>query len=80
MELSIRNCQFAIRCDRQWAQLRTTSNDEVRYCDKCQHDVYWCQTDRELAEAVALNRCVAIEVAGFLGEVEMGLVAGPRGS
>jgi hypothetical protein len=67
MGLSIRNCQFAFRCDKTWNRMQVTSSETVRFCGSCQKEVHWCCTEAELAEAVALNRCVAIEVDDFLG-------------
>lgn len=75
MSLSIRNCRFAFRCDRKWDSLKATSTEDVRYCSDCQQEVHWCSSDGQLAEAIALNRCVAIEVSDFLDrDVVMGLI------
>lgn len=67
MILSIRNCPFAFRCDRQWTGLKRTAHPDVRFCGDCQREVYRCHTDQDLVEAVALNRCVAIRVEDYLG-------------
>lgn len=34
---------------------------EVRFCSKCQKNVYECQTDEELQDNIWLNRCVSIK-------------------
>ena len=57
----IRNCQFAFKCDKRWEELEPTPLAEVRHCTQCEHDVYYCATDAELAKAVRLNRCVAVD-------------------
>lgn len=57
----IRNCQFAFKCDKKWGHLQETKNKDVRFCDDCQREVFFCRTDQELREAIVLNRCVAIE-------------------
>jgi len=57
---AIRNCRFAFKCNKQWADLRETRFSKVRFCVDCQRDVFLCTTDGELREAVRLNRCVAL--------------------
>ncbi len=59
----------AFKCDKTWDSLRETSNSVVRFCDECQCDVHWCSTNAQLAENVALNRCIAIEVNDFSAEL-----------
>lgn len=61
MGITIRNCTFAYRCDRKWAELTKSDNPDVRFCNECQKNVYFCRSDDELAEAVKQDRCVAIE-------------------
>jgi hypothetical protein len=79
LTISIHNCRFAYRCDRKWDELKPTTDDEVRFCGQCERTVHWCSTDRELAEAVALNHCVAIDVDHTIsGGIEMGVVAPDR--
>ena len=38
-----------------------TGQVDIRFCGDCQQAVHYCHTDGELAEAIRLNRCVAIE-------------------
>lgn len=59
---SIRNCRFAYRCGKNWSNLATTENPDIRYCGDCQREVVFCHTDAELASSIALNRCVAISL------------------
>jgi hypothetical protein len=58
----VKNCQFAFKCPKKWEDLTLTLFDRVRHCHGCQRDVFLCNTDAELAEAVRLNRCVAVEL------------------
>jgi hypothetical protein len=79
VSISIRNCRFAFRCTRKWDKLKVTADEGVRYCSDCERTVHWCSTDRELAQAVAFNHCVAIDVDGvMLGDVELGVPLPPR--
>ncbi len=58
---TIRNCQFAFKCKVSWDELAHTHATEIRFCRDCQREVYFCYDDDELAEAIRLNRCVAIQ-------------------
>ncbi len=60
-DLTIRNCVFSFKCSAVWEQLEDTDNEAVRFCQDCQREVYYCDTDDELVAAVKLNRCVAFE-------------------
>ena len=90
MKSMIRNCRIKKRCDRTWGQLSESSPtgllkklciETVRYCDKCRDFVWWCETEKELADAVARNQCVAFvdgqgELSGkvrkeFLGSIKI---------
>ena len=62
MESSIRNCRFAYRCGKNWSNLAETENPDIRYCADCQREVVFCHTDAQLANSIALNRCVAISL------------------
>lgn len=60
-DLTIRNCVFSFKCSAVWEQLEDTDNVAVRFCQDCQREVHYCDTDDELVAAVKLNRCVAFE-------------------
>lgn len=62
MSNAIRNCTFAFKCDKTWESLNKTNTPDIRFCDACQHEVFWCNTKEQLAEAIALNRCIAISI------------------
>jgi hypothetical protein len=48
-----------------------TDKDDVRFCSECQREVHFCADVYELANAVALNRCVAIIVEVHVGKYFM---------
>ena len=62
MKASIRNCKFAFKCPLKWESLAKTTDPDVRFCDECQQEVYFCRSDAELVKAIKLNRCIAITV------------------
>lgn len=59
-KLTIRNCKFAYRCSAKWEDLEETEDDEIRFCNDCQKEVFFCDSDDTLVALVKLNRCVAI--------------------
>jgi hypothetical protein len=69
---TLRNCVFGFKCTAKWNDLDRTSNRSIRFCQECQKEVHLCLRDEELAEAIKLNRCVAIE--GLHDEHFVGLI------
>lgn len=57
----IRNCVFAFKCDESWDDMTSTKIHDIKFCQTCQREVYFCRTDQQLREAINLNRCVSIE-------------------
>jgi hypothetical protein len=72
----IRNCPWGFNCDKTWESLIATDGPSSRYCDACDRDVYYCSNQKELAESVILNRCVAFN-ARLLEEIGIPLEADP---
>ncbi len=72
----IRNCEFKFQCPKTWDSLSLTTVHEVRFCEECKKEVFFCNTAKELKSAIVADRCVAIEIAGFKRspEVFLGLV------
>ncbi len=67
---AIRNCTLAFKCDKNWDDLSETDNDDVRFCQSCQREVYFCYDDSDIAKSIRLNRCIAFifEQDGLLFE------------
>ncbi len=59
-EITIRNCIFAFKCSADWDDLDETEDDSVKFCQGCQREVHFCDTDEQLVLAVKRNKCVAI--------------------
>jgi hypothetical protein len=82
----IRNCKFRYKCKQRWQGLDEIDpeEDRVRYCRVCCENVYLCETDEELLEAMRNNRCVALyekpgdELPTMLGDVDTGYVTGGK--
>lgn len=76
-DLTIRNCVFAFKCNAVWDDLDDTDEDSIKFCQDCLKEVHYCANDLELAHAVKLNRCVAIEKESgsrWLGDIDLGLI------
>lgn len=61
MKFQIRNCVFAFRCEAEWDDLDETKEKRIRFCNQCQKQVHFCDTDEQLVNAIKSNLCVAIE-------------------
>ena len=56
------NFLFLYKCPKYWGFLKTTGNPDVRYCDKCQENVYFCATPEEYVRFSKESKCVAINI------------------
>ena len=62
--LTIRNCpgkDFRFLCDETWDGLAETDRPDVRHCDRCRSEVYFCVTDEETIAHANAGRCIARE-------------------
>lgn len=59
-KLIIRNCKFSYQCKAKWNALIETDDDEIRFCNDCQKEVFFCDSNDTLITFIKLNRCVAI--------------------
>lgn len=59
---SIDNCplNFHYKCPRTWDSLNVTEQADIRFCDVCQHQVYWANSYQDAERQAALGRCVAV--------------------
>jgi len=67
---TIRNCKFAFKCSKQWDDLVLTAFDQVRHCNSCERDVFYCRTDADLADSIRLNRCIAVDLCEAVPDLE----------
>jgi hypothetical protein len=63
--IEVKDCVFSFKCPKQWAALQVTENPNVRYCDSCKENVWFCKNGKALKEAVKLGRCVAVEISPY---------------
>ena len=60
MGYTIRNCTFAFKCAAVWDELDETGDDDVRFCNDCQREVFLCLDNDDLLRNIKLNRCITI--------------------
>jgi hypothetical protein len=58
----IENCEvrFKFRCPKQWQNLARTDDSQVRFCDACRKNVYYCGTIAEARDHARRGHCVAV--------------------
>ena len=58
----VANCsyEFNFKCPKKWSSLSTTEDENVKFCDTCNKDVYKCNSKEELDSNISNGRCIAI--------------------
>ena len=78
-EVTIRNCPIKIKfeCPKNWQELISTDEKNIKFCNKCNHNVYYCITDDETIYHAKSGDCIAREIPMqdelpilFIGKVE----------
>lgn len=72
-KILIRNCVLSYKCDSTWGKLDETDDVDIKFCDNCKKEVFFCHDDDDLVKAITLNRCVAFEKEEFHTHVIMGM-------
>jgi uncharacterized protein (TIGR02996 family) len=53
---------FQFACDLRWDQLATTDEDTVRFCNRCQEHVHYCETIMKARDHAQRGHCVAADL------------------
>ena len=56
------NCIFKNECHEKWEDLDKQESTGIRHCNKCQQDVYLCETVEQLMDVIAKNQCAAVPI------------------
>jgi len=61
-EALIENCHWSIknRCPQLWFNLTPTDDRDIRYCDVCSRQVYYCKSRDQIDFHSAIGNCIAI--------------------
>jgi uncharacterized protein (TIGR02996 family) len=54
--------RFDFICDRSWADMGPTADNNVRHCETCRKDVYFCDNLADAREHSREGRCIAVDV------------------
>ena len=76
----IRNCIFAFKCEQKWEDMQLTRRNDVKFCPNCQKEVFFCNTDEQLKDAIVLNRCISIEYVEQINNRTVRLMGSPVGN
>lgn len=59
---TVTNCErrFVMRCPKRWAELESTKDSHVRFCEVCGKNVYFCQTENEIDQHAKMQHCIAV--------------------
>lgn len=52
------NCPMKYICTKDWFLLESTSNKNIKYCDSCNREVHFCNSNEELESALQNNLCI----------------------
>jgi uncharacterized protein (TIGR02996 family) len=55
--------RFDFQCPKQWSDLVETEAPDVRFCDLCRQQVFYCTTIPEARQHAWRGRCVAVDIA-----------------
>jgi uncharacterized protein (TIGR02996 family) len=55
--------RFEFQCPKQWSDLVETESPDVRFCDLCRQQVFYCTTIPEARQHAWRGRCVAVDIA-----------------
>ena len=63
MPKRIQNCniEFAFECPKEWSNLTPTVRDNIRFCQTCSKEVFFCETPREAEDHASRGHCVAVQ-------------------
>ena len=55
--------RFDFACPKQWSDLVETEHPDVRFCELCRQQVFYCTTIPEARQHAWRGRCVAVDIA-----------------
>jgi len=52
---------FQLRCPKEWGALAATGRDDVRFCDACERQVFYCDSLAAARSHARMGDCVAVD-------------------
>jgi uncharacterized protein (TIGR02996 family) len=69
--------KFSLKCPKEWGALEPTGRSNIRRCNACARDVYYCLDVGQAREHAARGQCVAVDLRATRWEHDL---YGPFGS
>lgn len=71
-DVSCRSFKWAYQCPLKWEDLQVTTNDNVKFCNQCNSNVYYTNDVKSLSQLIYEGKCTAsiINTIGSEGEGE----------
>jgi hypothetical protein len=65
IRLPVENCPrwFKFLCPKTWSQFDRTSQLDVRFCQSCRKNVYYCDSEEAVEEHRQAGHCICVEVS-----------------
>jgi hypothetical protein len=57
-----RSLRFDFLCDQAWADMEPTGDKDVRHCETCNKDVYFCDNLADAREHSQEGHCIAVDL------------------
>jgi uncharacterized protein (TIGR02996 family) len=57
-----RSLRFDFLCDQSWADMRPTDDNNVRHCETCSQNVYFCDNLADAREHSQAGHCIAVDL------------------
>jgi uncharacterized protein (TIGR02996 family) len=54
--------RFDLTCDRSWADMKPTGDDNVRHCEACRQNVHFCDNLADAREHSQAGHCIAVDL------------------
>lgn len=54
------NCTFEFQCPLDWNKLQLTNNEDIRFCYKCNCNVYFAHSQLHLNSLARERKCIAV--------------------
>ena len=62
MKPIIKNCVLGFKCSESWDTLKALAEDSnIKHCDKCDKNVFLCESEEQLNDAIDKGVCVAVD-------------------
>lgn len=82
---NVLDCQFSFKCPQEWKALEKSPFRDIRFCNACKKEVFFCKNREQIAWARFNGHCVAVqtefaETIEFAKppEIELGMMLPPE--